>query len=310
MPHFIDIADFSKEALLAMLAEAKRRKAARAGWPKGRADADAPLADHVLALLFEKPSTRTRLSFDMAMRQLGGGTVIMNAGDMQLGRGESIEDTARVLGRMVDGVMARVHGHDKIEALAEHAGMPVINGLTDLSHPCQIMADLQTLEEHKGALEGLTVAWVGDCANVTRSWIEAATLLGMHFRIGAPKGYQPEEDVLAWAKENGAEVFITEDAAEAVKGADCVMTDTWISMHHKEEEKARRIADLSPYQVTPALMAQAKEDAIFMHCLPAHRGEEVAAEVIDGAASVVFDEAENRLHAQKAILLYCFGKLG
>ncbi len=310
MPHFIDIADFSKEALLAMLAEAKRRKAARAGWPKGRADADAPLADHVLALLFEKPSTRTRLSFDMAMRQLGGGTVIMNAGDMQLGRGESIEDTARVLGRMVDGVMARVHGHDKIEALAEHAGMPVINGLTDLSHPCQIMADLQTLEEHKGALEGLTVAWVGDCANVTRSWIEAATLLGMHFRIGAPKGYQPEEDVLAWAKENGAEVFITEDAAEAVKGADCVMTDTWISMHHKEEEKARRIADLSPYQVTPALMAQAKEDAIFMHCLPAHRGEEVAAEVIDGPASVVFDEAENRLHAQKAILLYCFGKLG
>ena len=310
MPHFIDIADFSKEALLAMLAEAKRRKAARAGWPKGRADTDAPLTDHVLALLFEKPSTRTRLSFDMAMRQLGGGTVIMNAGDMQLGRGESIEDTARVLGRMVDGVMARVHGHEKIEALAEHAGMPVINGLTDLSHPCQIMADLQTLEEHKGALEGLTVAWVGDCANVTRSWIEAATLLGMHFRIGAPAGYQPEEDVLAWAKENGAEVFITEDAAEAVKGADCVMTDTWISMHHKEEEKAKRIADLMPYQVTPELMAQAKEDAIFMHCLPAHRGEEVAAEVIDGPASVVFDEAENRLHAQKAILLYCFGRLG
>ncbi len=310
MPHFIDIADFSKEALLAMLKEARRRKVARAGWPKGRVDADAPLTDHVLALLFEKPSTRTRLSFDMAMRQLGGATVIMNAGDMQLGRGESIEDTAHVLGRMVDGVMARVHGHDKIEALAEHAGMPVINGLTDLSHPCQIMADLQTLEEHKGALEGLTVAWVGDCANVTRSWIEAATLLGMHFRIGAPEGYRPEEDVLAWAKENGAEVFITEDAAEAVQGADCVMTDTWISMHHKEEEKAKRIADLSPYQVTPELMAQAKEDAIFMHCLPAHRGEEVAAEVIDGPASVVFDEAENRLHAQKAILLHCFGKLG
>ncbi len=310
MPHFIDIADFSKEALLAMLAEAKRRKAARAGLPKGAADADAPLAGHVLALIFEKPSTRTRTSFDMAMRQLGGGAMTLNSHDLQLGRGESIEDTARVLGRMVDGVMARVHEHEKITALAEHAGVPVINGLSDLSHPCQIMADLQTLEEHKSRLEGLTVAWVGDCANVTRSWIEAAALLGMTFKIGAPQGYWPDEEVLAWADEKGGEVLITEDPAEAVEGADCVMTDTWISMHHREEEKARRMADLMPYQVTPELMAKAKEDAIFMHCLPAHRGEEVAAEVIDGPRSVVFDEAENRLHAQKAVLLHCFGKLG
>ena len=308
MPHFIDIADFSRDTLLAMLAEAKRRKAAREGLPKGAVDADAPLAGHVLAMLFQKPSTRTRISFDMAMRQLGGTTMVLSAGDMQLGRGETIEDTAQVLGRMVDVVMARVHGHDQIEALAEHAGIPVINGLTDLSHPCQIMADLQTLEEHKGRLEGLTVAWVGDCANVTRSWIEAATILGITMKIGAPAGYQPEADILAWAAEKGGDIIVTDDPAEAVKDADCVMTDTWISMHHKEEEKAKRIADLMPYQVTPELMAKAKPDAIFMHCLPAHRGEEVAAAVIDGPQSVVFDEAENRLHAQKAVLLHCLGR--
>ncbi len=310
MPHFIDIADFSREALLDMLAEAKRRKAARAGLPKGAADADAPLAGRMLVMIFEKPSTRTRVSFDVAMRQLGGQTLVLNAGDMQLGRGETIEDTARVLGRMADAVMARVHGHDKITALADFAGIPVINGLTDLSHPCQIMADLQTLEEHKGQLQGLTIAWVGDCANVTRSWIEAAALLGMQLRIGAPKGYQPEDDVLAWAREKGGDIIVVEDAEEAVRGADCVMTDTWISMHHGEEEKERRITDLMPYQVTPELMARAKPDAIFMHCLPAHRGEEVAAEVIDGPASVVFDEAENRIHAQKAVLLHCFGLPG
>ena len=309
MPHFIDIADFSADALLAMLEEAGRRKAARAGLAKGAPDADAPLAGHALALIFEKPSTRTRISFDMAMRQLGGGALVLNSGDLQLGRGESIEDTARVLGRMVDGVMARVHGHEKIIRLAEHAGVPVINGLTDLSHPCQIMADLQTLAEHKGRLAGLKVAWVGDCANVTRSWIEAAVLLDISFHIGTPEGYGPEEDVLAWAREKGGDILVTEDPAEAVAGADCVMTDTWLSMHHGEEEKAKRMADLMPYQVTPELMAKAKPDGIFMHCLPAHRGEEVAAEVIDGPQSVVFDEAENRLHAQKAVLLHCFDRL-
>jgi len=309
MRHFLDIADLTREELLAILDESQRRKQARAGWPKGRADADAPLTGFALAQIFEKPSTRTRVSFDMAMRQLGGHSLVFNAGDLQLGRGESIEDTARVFSRMVDALMVRTHGHDKLATLAEHAAIPVINGLTDLSHPCQIVADLLTLREHKGRLEGLVVAWVGDCANVTRSWIEAAALLGIVMRIGAPAGYQPEEDVLQWARARGGDVLVTEDAEEAVRGADCVMTDTWISMHHRAEEKERRMADLAPYQVTPQLMALAKKDAIFMHCLPAHRGEEVAAEVIDGPQSVVFDEAENRLHAQKGVLLHCLEKL-
>ncbi len=302
--HFLDIRDFSRDELLALLAEAKRRKAARAGKPKGAVDDDAPLAGHSLAMIFEKPSTRTRTSFDAGMRQLGGHTLVFNSGDMQIGRGETIADTARVLSRMVDAIMIRTHGHERIEELAEHASVPVINGLTDLSHPCQILADLQTLEEHKGTTEGQVIAWVGDCANVTRSWIEAATILGCPFRIGAPKGYQPEEDIIRWAKENGGDLFITEDPAEAVRGADCVMTDSWISMHHAPEEADRRIADLAPYQVNAALMAEAAEDAIFMHCLPAHRGEEATDEVLDGPQSVIFDEAENRLHAQKAVLLH------
>ncbi len=309
MRHFLDIADLTREELLAILEESERRKQARAGWPKGRADADAPLGGHALALIFEKPSTRTRVSFDMAMRQLGGQALVFNAGDLQLGRGESVEDTARVFSRMVDALMVRTHGHDKLKALAAHADIPVINGLTELSHPCQIVADLLTLREHKGRLEGLVVAWVGDCANVTRSWIEAAALLGIEMRIGAPAGYQPEEDVLQWARARGARVMLTNDAREAVRGADCVMTDTWLSMHHKDEERARRVRDLAPYQVNAALMALAAEDAIFMHCLPAHRGEEVTAEVIDGSRSVVFDEAENRLHAQKGVLLYCLERL-
>ncbi len=302
--HFLDIADFTREELLAILAEAKRRKAARAGRPKGAADDDAPLRGHSLAMIFEKPSTRTRFSFDAGMRQLGGHTLVFNSGDMQIGRGESIPDTARVLSRMVDALMIRTYGHERITELAEHASIPVVNGLTDLSHPCQVMADLQTLEEHKGATEGLTIAWVGDCANVTRSWIEAAVILGCAFRIGAPEGYRPDDGVLRWARERGGEVFLTDDPREAVRGADCVMTDTWISMHHGAEEKERRMRDLAAYRVDAALMAHAKTDAIFMHCLPAHRGEEVSAEVIDGPQSVVFDEAENRVHAQKAVLLH------
>ena len=304
MTHFLDIRDFSKDELLAILAEARRRKAARAGRTKGAVDDDAPLAGYSLAMIFEKPSTRTRTSFDAGMRQLGGETLVFNSGDMQIGRGESIPDTARVLSRMVDSIMIRTHGHERIRELAEYASVPVINGLTDLSHPCQIMADLQTLEEARGRIEGMTIAWIGDCANVTRSWIEAAVILGCPFRIGAPKGYQPEDDIIAWAKENGGDLFITEDAAEAVRGADCVMTDSWISMHHKPEEAQRRIDDLMPYQVNAALMARAKPDAIFMHCLPAHRGEEATDEVLDGPQSVIFDEAENRVHAQKAILVH------
>ncbi len=303
--HFLDIRDFSRDALLAILNEAKRRKQARAGKPKGMADDDAPLAGHSLAMIFEKPSTRTRFSFDIGMRQLGGETLVFNSGDMQIGRGESIPDTARVISRMVDSIMIRTFGHDRLLELAEHASIPVINGLTDLSHPCQIMADLQTLEEHRGAIEGQVIAWVGDCANVTRSWIEAATILGCPMRIGAPEGYQPEPDILEWAREHGGDILVTTDPVEAVTGADCVMTDTWVSMHHGEDELKRRIADLSPYQVNAELMRHAKPDAIFMHCLPAHRGEEATDEVLDGPQSVIFDEAENRVHAQKAVLLHC-----
>ncbi len=303
--HFLDIRDFSRDELLAILAEAKRRKQARAGKPKGMADDDAPLAGHSLAMIFEKPSTRTRFSFDIGMRQLGGETLVFNSGDMQIGRGESIPDTARVISRMVDSIMIRTFGHDRLLELAEHASIPVINGLTDLSHPCQIMADLQTLEEHRGTIEGQVIAWVGDCANVTRSWIEAATILGCPMRIGAPEGYQPEPDILEWAREHGGDILVTTDPVEAVTGADCVMTDTWVSMHHGEDELKRRIADLSPYQVNAGLMRHAKPDAIFMHCLPAHRGEEATDEVLDGPQSVIFDEAENRVHAQKAVLLHC-----
>ena len=303
--HFFDIRDFSRDELLAILAEAKRRKAARAGKPRGMADDDAPLAGHSLAMIFEKPSTRTRFSFDAGMRQLGGQTLVFNASDMQIGRGESIPDTARVISRMVDSIMIRTFGHDRLLQLAEYASVPVINGLTDLSHPCQVMADLQTLEEHRGAIEGQVVAWVGDCANVTRSWIEAATILNCPMRIGAPEGYQPEPDILEWAREHGGDILVTTDPVEAVSGADCVMTDAWVSMHHGEDELKRRMADLAPYQVNAELMRHAKPDATFMHCLPAHRGEEATDEVLDGPASVIFDEAENRLHAQKAILLHC-----
>jgi ornithine carbamoyltransferase len=309
MRHFLDISDLSRAELERILEESARRKQARAGWPKAMADEDAPLAGHALALIFEKPSTRTRVSFDVAMRQLGGQSLVFNAGDLQLGKGETIEDTAKVFSRMVDALMVRTHGHDNVLKLAEYGSIPVINGLTDLSHPCQIVADLLTLQEHKGKLEGLRVAWLGDCANVTRSWIEAAALLGIEMRIGAPKGYQPEQDVLEWAKAHGGDILVTEDPVEAVEGADCVMTDTWVSMHHPAEERDKRIKDLMPYQVTAALMSKAKPDAIFMHCLPAYRGEEVTAEVIDGPQSVVFDEAENRLHGQKGVLLYCFERI-
>jgi ornithine carbamoyltransferase len=306
---FLDIRDFSREALMAMLSEAVRRKKDRAGQPRGMADADAPLAGHMLAMLFEKPSTRTRVSFDMAMRQLGGQTMVLNGSELQLGRGETVGDTARVLERMVDVVMIRTFGHERLLELAKAADVPVINGLTDLSHPCQIMADAQTILEHKGRVEGVVIAWVGDCANVTRSWIEAATLLGCPMRIAAPEGYRPDTEVLSWAAAHGGEITVTDDPDAAVRGADVVMTDTWVSMHHSAEEKERRMADLAPYQVNAALMAKAGPEAIFMHCLPAHRGEEVTDEVIDGPRSVVFDEAENRIHAQKAVLLHCFGKL-
>jgi ornithine carbamoyltransferase len=303
--HFIDLWRLSGEELRAILEDAKRRKAARLGWPKGRPDADAPAKDRVLAMVFEKNSTRTRFSFDAAMRQLGGQAVIVGASDMQLGRGETIEDTARVLSRMVDAVMIRANRHDDVERFAAAASVPVINGLTDRSHPCQILADLQTFEEHRGSVAGRTFAWVGDGNNVCASFLHAAPKLGFNLRIACPSAYHPDLYDLARATKEGGNVELTEDPRAAVDGADCVITDTWVSMGDLDHDA--RVRAFEPYQVDAALMRQADPDAVFLHCLPAHRGEEVTDEVLDGPASLVWDEAENRIHAQKAVLAWCFG---
>lgn len=305
--NFLDLSDAGGDAIAAMLADAQDRKAARAGWPKGKPDADAPLAGRVLAMIFEKNSTRTRVSFDMAMRQLGGSTLILDSGTSQLGRGETIADTARVLSRMVDAIMIRTDDHAKAEELARHAHVPVINGLTDRSHPCQIVADLLTIVEHGKALPGLEVAWLGDGNNVLHSVLEAAGLFGFNVRVGTPVGYEPESEFVDMARAGGATVTLTNDAAEAARGADVVITDTWISMGQDHAEA--KLAAMAPYQVNSALMALAAPDAKFLHCLPAHVGEEVSEDVFEGPQSIVFDEAENRLHAQKEILLWCFGLL-
>lgn len=305
--HFLNLADAGGDAIAAMLNDAQDRKAARARWPKGQGDADAPLAGRVLAMIFEKNSTRTRVSFDMAMRQLGGTAIVMEAGGMQLGRGETIADTARVLSRMVDAVMIRTSDHAKIEELAEYSSVPVINGLTDLSHPCQIMADLLTVIEHGKALPGLEVAWLGDGNNVLNSIVEAAGLMKFNVRIGVPEGYDCDGGFVASAVAQGARVTVHRDPVAAVSGADVVVTDTWISMG--QDHADAKLAAMAPYQVNPALMAHAKADALFLHCLPAHRGEEVTDAVIDSAQSVVWDEAENRIHAQKSVLRWAFGQL-
>lgn len=305
--HFLDLSDAGGDVLAAMLNDAQDRKAARRAWPKGKPDADAPLAGHVLAMVFEKNSTRTRVSFDVAMRQLGGSAIILEAGSTQLGRGETIADTARVLSRMVDAIMLRTDDHANIEELAAHATVPVINGLTDASHPCQIVADLLTVVEHGKALPGLEVAWLGDGNNVLNSILEAAGLLHFNVRIGVPEGYDADPAFVATAKQRGATITVHRDPREAVAGADVVVTDTWVSMGQSGAEA--RIAAMSPFQVDEALMGQAKSDALFLHCLPAHRGEEVTDAVIDGSQSVVWDEAENRIHAQKSVLLWAMGKL-
>jgi ornithine carbamoyltransferase len=305
--HFIDLTDAGGNAVAAMLGDALDRKAARQSWTKGRPDADAPLAGHVLAMIFEKNSTRTRVSFDMAMRQLGGSSIVMDAGTTQIGRGESIADTARVLSRMVDAIMIRTDDHAKIEELAHYASVPVINGLTDLSHPCQIMADLLTIIERGYALPGLQVAWLGDGNNVLHSLIEAAGLMKFTIRIGSPEGYAPDAGFVERARAAGGEVVFTRDAREAVAGAQVVVTDCWVSMGQPGGEA--KVVAMQPYQVDTALMSAAAKDAIFMHCLPAHRGEEVTDEVIDSASSVVWDEAENRIHAQKSVLRWSLGQL-
>jgi ornithine carbamoyltransferase len=282
---------------------------AGARYKRARRGAKKPLAGKTLALIFEKPSTRTRVSFEVAMRELGGDVIVLSSRDMQIGRGETIADTANVLSRYVDAIMLRTDSAAKLRELARHASVPIINGLTELSHPCQIMADVLTFEEHCGPIAGQTVAWLGDGNNVANSLIEGAARFGFVLQLACPEFYRPDDEVLDWARAEGADVRVTTDPVAAVRGARCVITDTWLSMADSEDEAAARMAAFSPYQVTPALMGQAAPDAIFMHCLPAHRGEEVAAEVIDGPASVVFDEAENRLHAQKAILAWSLARL-
>jgi len=305
--HFLDIASLDKADLRAILDAALARKAARLGRPKGARDEDTPLAGHVLAMIFQKNSTRTRVSFDMAMRQLGGEALVMSANDLQLGRGETIADTARVLARMVDIVMLRANAHQDILDFAAASEAPLINGLSDLSHPCQIVADIMTMEERLGSLTGRTIAWVGDGNNVCASFVHAAPLLGFKLRIATPQAYAPRSQEIAAAMAAGADIRVGADPASAVAGADVVVTDTWVSMGDVDAD-ARRAA-FPPYAVDDELMRRAANEAIFLHCLPAHRGEEVTDSVLDGRQSAVWDEAENRIHAQKAILLWCMAKL-
>ena len=300
--HFLDLDKFNKDELQSMLDVGN---AFRKGGP--RAD-DKPLAGKALALIFEKPSTRTRISFDIGMRQLGGETVIMTPVETQLGRGETIADTARVLSRYVDGIMIRTTHEDKLLELADNATVPVINGLTDRTHPCQLMADVMTFQQHRGSIAGKSVAWSGDGNNMATSWIHAAVRFDFTLKIACPETLPPPQDVLDWAAAEGGRIEVTHDPEAAVSGSDCVVTDVWVSMGDETEDSAAtRHNMLQPFQVDQRLMSLANPDAIFMHCLPAHRGEEATAEVIDGPQSVIWDEAENRLHAQKGILAYCMG---
>jgi ornithine carbamoyltransferase len=296
--HFLDLRDFDTATLRQMLDMASAYK--RAGAIPTR-----PLTGKTVALIFEKPSTRTRVSFEVGVRQLGGEVIHLSGKEMQLGRGETVADTARVLSRFVDAIMLRTDAPEKLQEMAANATVPVINGLTAASHPCQLMADVMTFEEHRGPIAGQVVAWVGDGNNVARSWIEAAVRFGFTLRLATPEALRPPMELVAWARAQGASVELTGDPEAAVAGARCVVTDAWVSM--SDDPNSSRHNLLAPYRVTAALMAKAAPDAIFMHCLPAHRGEEVTAEVIDGPQSVVFDEAENRLHAQKGVLAWALG---
>jgi ornithine carbamoyltransferase len=294
--HFLDLLDIAPETLRAIIEDGRARKA-----PPRRAEH--PLAGRMLAMIFDKPSTRTRVSFDVAMRQLGGDTMMLTGQEMQIGRGETVADTARVMSRYVDAIMIRTLDHDLLLDFAVHATVPVINGLTRRSHPCQIMADVMTFEEHRGPIRGRKVAWSGDANNVLASWMHAARQFDFELAVATPAELAPRKQLLDWVKSSGAAIRVGRDPERAVADADCVVTDTWMSMG--DHDGARRHNLLKPYQVNARLMAKAKPDALFMHCLPAHRGEEVTDEVIDGPRSVVFDEAENRLHAQKGILAWC-----
>ncbi|MDK1377779.1 MULTISPECIES: ornithine carbamoyltransferase [unclassified Sinorhizobium] len=298
--HFLDISAMAAGDLRTIIDDARVRKTATKD-----GTAERPLAGKMLAMIFEKPSTRTRVSFDVGMRQLGGETLFLSGTEMQLGRAETIGDTAKVLSRYVDAIMIRTTDHRRLLELAEHATVPVINGLTDDTHPCQIMADILTFEEHRGPVKGKTIAWTGDGNNVLHSLIEGSARFGYRMNMAVPLGSEPQDKFLNWARNNGGDVLLCHEAEQAVAGAHCVVTDTWVSMN--QEHRARGHNVFQPYQVNEALMKHAHPDALFMHCLPAHRGEEVTDEVIDGPQSVVFDEAENRLHAQKSILAWCMG---
>ncbi|ABS66468.1 ornithine carbamoyltransferase [Xanthobacter versatilis] len=301
--HFLDLSEIPAEELRRVLDFSKDLKARRKA-----GEVDRPLAGKTLAMVFDKPSTRTRVSFDLAMRQLGGETIMLTGQEMQLGRGETIADTARVLSRFVDAIMIRILDHDDLTELAKHATVPVINGLTRISHPCQVMADVLTFEEHRGNITGRSVAWTGDANNVLASWVHAAQRFDFSLKVATPKELSPRQALKDFVKRTKAKVKFMRDPEEAVEGVDCVVTDTWVSMGDKEAERRHNL--LKPYQVNRSLMARADKEAIFMHCLPAHRGEEVSDEVMDGPQSVVFDEAENRLHAQKGILAWCFNAAG
>jgi ornithine carbamoyltransferase len=308
MTHFLDINTTPADDLRAIIDQAKTIKNARAGLPKGALDADAPLAGQMVALIFEKPSTRTRVSFDVGVRQMGGQTMVLSGQDMQLGHGETIADTARVLSRYVDMIMIRTFEEATLQEMAEYASVPVINGLTNRTHPCQIMADILTFEEHRGPIAGKKVVWSGDGNNVCASFIHAAGQFGFDLTFTGPPTLDPEAVFVEEARAKGVNITIERDARAAVEGADLIVTDTWVSMHDPQSARERRHNQLRPYQVNQDLMALAKPDALFMHCLPAHRDEEATSAVMDGPNSVIFDEAENRLHAQKAVMRYCLGK--
>jgi ornithine carbamoyltransferase len=307
MQHFLDLNKTDPADLREIIDSARAMKDARAGRPKGAPDDDQPLKGRMVALIFEKPSTRTRVSFDVGVRQMGGETMVLKGGEMQLGHGETLADTARVLSRYVDLIMMRTFDEDTLLEMAEYATVPVINGLTNRTHPCQIMADVMTFEEHRGPIKGKKVVWSGDGNNVCASLVQAAGQFGFDFTFTGPAQLEPEDMFMGEARKKGVKITVERDAATAVRDADLIVTDTWVSMHDSQSSRERRHNLLRPYQVNADLMAEARKDTLFMHCLPAHRDEEVTSEVMDGPHSVVFDEAENRLHAQKAIMRWCLG---
>ncbi|WP_299964368.1 ornithine carbamoyltransferase [uncultured Roseobacter sp.] len=305
MNHFLDIHLTDPGHLRQIIDSAAQMKEARLGRPRGASDDDLPLKDRMVALIFEKPSTRTRVSFDLGVRQMGGQTMVLSGSDMQLGHGETIADTARVLSRYVDLIMIRTFDEAVLTEMAEFATVPVINGLTDRTHPCQIMADVMTFEEHRGPIRDRKVVWCGDGNNVCASFLHAAGQFGFDMTFAGPPTLDPEQEFVEFARARGSDIVIERDPAKAVAGADLVVTDTWVSMHDAQSARERRHNQLRPYRVDEALMSKAKPDALFMHCLPAHRDDEATSAVMDGPHSVIFDEAENRLHAQKAILRWC-----